>query len=148
MEVSRRVDVTDCGGRGVPRLRASGDEAEDGRGLGLVRPGRHGLPPQDRNLMAQHSGQLAFAEAVLAEVRRKPLPEPDIDFAVATLARVAGMVPGAGEAVFAVARAAGWIVDALRPTQAAVRYVPPLPAPARLRSSAHDAVAVCYRFVT
>ena len=45
---------------------------------------------------APKSGQLAVAEAVLAEVRRKSLPEPNIDFAVATLARVAGMVPGPG----------------------------------------------------
>jgi citrate synthase len=37
----------------------------------------------------------------------------NIDFAVATLVRVAGMVPGAGEAVFAVARTAGWIARAL-----------------------------------
>ena len=96
---------------------------------------------------APKSGQLAVAEAVLAEVRRKSLPEPDIDFAVATLARVAGMVPGAGEAVFAVARTAGWIAHASRPTQAAVRYVPALSTPGRLRSSAHDAVAVCCRFV-
>jgi anti-sigma regulatory factor (Ser/Thr protein kinase) len=49
-----RVDVTDRGGRGVPQLRPAGDEAEGGRGLGLVRPGTHDLPPQDRNLMAQH----------------------------------------------------------------------------------------------
>ena len=97
---------------------------------------------------APKSGQLAVAEAVLAEVRRKSLPQPNIDFAVATLARVAGMVPGAGEAVFAVARTAGWIAHASRPTQAAVRYVPALSTPARLRSSTHDAVAVCYRFVT
>ena len=97
---------------------------------------------------APKSGQLAVAEAVLAEVRRRSLPEPDIDFAVATLARVAGMVPGAGEGVFAVARTVGWIAHASRPAQAAVRYVPALPAPARLRSSTHDAVAVCYRFVT
>ena len=97
---------------------------------------------------APKSGQLAVAEAVLAEVRRKSLPEPNIDFAVATLARVAGMVPGAGEAVFAVARTAGWIAHASRPTQAAVRYVPAVSTPARLRSSTHDAVAVCYRFVT
>ena len=62
---------------------------------------------------APKSGQLAVAGAVLAEVRRKSLPEPNIDFAVATLARVAGMVPGAGEAVFAVARTAGWIAHAL-----------------------------------
>jgi len=62
---------------------------------------------------APKSGQLAVAEAVLAEVRRKSLPEPSIDFAVATLARVAGMVTGAAEAVFAVARTAGWIAHAL-----------------------------------
>jgi len=96
---------------------------------------------------ASKSGQLAVAEAVLAEARRKSLPEPDIDFAVATLARVAGMVPGAGEAVFAAARPAGSPTPS-RPTQAAVRYVPALSTPARLRSSTHDAVAVCYRFVT
>jgi citrate synthase len=93
---------------------------------------------------APKSGQLAVAEAVLAEVRRKSLPEPNIDFAVATLARVAGMVPRAGEAVFAVARTAGWIAHASRPTQAAVRSVPALSTPARLRSSTHVAVAVCY----
>ncbi len=62
---------------------------------------------------APKSGQLAAAEAVLAEVRQKSLPEPNIDFAIATLARVAGMVSGAGEAVFAVARTAGWIAHAL-----------------------------------
>ena len=62
---------------------------------------------------APKSGQLAVADAVLAEVRHKSLPEPNIDFAVATLARVAGMVRGAGEAIFAVARTAGWIAHAL-----------------------------------
>ena len=62
---------------------------------------------------APKSGQLAVAEAVLAEMRHKSLPEPNIDFAVATLARVAGMVTGAGEAIFAVARTAGWIAHAL-----------------------------------
>jgi citrate synthase len=62
---------------------------------------------------APKSGQLAVAEAVLAEVRAKSLPEPNIDFALATLARVAGMVRGAGEAFFAVARAAGWVAHAL-----------------------------------
>ena len=62
---------------------------------------------------APKSGPLAVAEAVLAEVRQKSLPEPNIDFAIATLARVAGMVRGAGEAIFAVARTAGWIAHAL-----------------------------------
>jgi citrate synthase len=62
---------------------------------------------------APKSGPLAVAEAVLAEVRRKSLPAPNIDFAITTLARVAGMVTGAGEAIFAVARTAGWIAHAL-----------------------------------
>ena len=62
---------------------------------------------------APKSGQLAVADAVFAEVRQKSLPEPNIDFALATLVQVAGMVRGAGEAIFAVARTAGWIAHAL-----------------------------------
>src|SRR6266700_3994742 len=59
------------------------------------------------------TGQVAVADAVFAEVRQKSLPEPNIDFAIAALVRVAGMVRGAGEAIFAVARTAGWIAHAL-----------------------------------
>jgi citrate synthase len=62
---------------------------------------------------APKPGQLAVAEAVLAEVRQKCLPAPNIDFALATLTQVAGMIRGAGEAIFAVARTAGWIAHAL-----------------------------------
>ena len=62
---------------------------------------------------APKSGQLAVAEAVIAEVRQKSLPGPNIDLAIATLARVAGMIRGSGEAIFAVARTAGWIAHAL-----------------------------------
>jgi citrate synthase len=62
---------------------------------------------------APNSGALAVAEAVLAEVRHKSLPEPNIDLALATLVRVAGMIRGSGEAIFAVARTAGWIAHAL-----------------------------------
>jgi citrate synthase len=67
-------------------------------------------------VIAEHapdSPRLAVARAVVDEVRRRALPEPNIDFALATLAGVAGMVPGAGEAIFAVARTAGWIAHAL-----------------------------------
>ena len=62
---------------------------------------------------APASPRLAVASAVLAEARRRALPEPNVDFALAALASVAGLVPGAGEAIFAVARAAGWIAHAL-----------------------------------
>jgi citrate synthase len=62
---------------------------------------------------APRSGRLAVAEAVLAEAGRRALPAPNIEFALAVLATVAGMIPGAGEAVFAVARTAGWLAHAL-----------------------------------
>jgi citrate synthase len=62
---------------------------------------------------APASEHLAVADAVLAEARRRALPEANIDFALAVLTGVAGMVPGAGEAIFAVARTAGWLAHAL-----------------------------------
>jgi citrate synthase len=55
---------------------------------------------------------LAVADANLAEARRRRLPEPNIDFALAVLTRVAGMPIGSGEAIFAVARTAGWLAHA------------------------------------
>jgi citrate synthase len=73
---------------------------------------------------APKSGQLAVAEAVLTQIGRKSLPEPNIDFAVATLARVAGMITGAGEAIFAVSRTAGWIAHALEAYDAHVLLRP------------------------
>jgi citrate synthase len=63
--------------------------------------------------LAAGSPRLAVADAVLAEARRRALPEPNIDFALAALADAAGMIRGAGEAVFAVARSAGWLAHAL-----------------------------------
>jgi citrate synthase len=91
-------------------------------------PGRHGASgpdlaqradPRARALLdltrkaAPRSARYAVADAVLAETRRRALPEPNIDFALAALVGVAGMIPGAGEAIFAVARTAGWIAHAL-----------------------------------
>ncbi len=59
------------------------------------------------------SPRLAVVDAVLAEMHRRALPEPNIDFALAVLATCAGMIRGAGEAIFAVARTAGWLAHAL-----------------------------------
>ncbi len=59
------------------------------------------------------SPRLAVAEAALAEVSRRGLPQPNVDFALAAFTSVAGMLPGAGEAIFAVARTAGWLAHAL-----------------------------------
>jgi citrate synthase len=62
---------------------------------------------------APASPRLAAARAVIAEVRHRALPEPNVDFALAVLTSVGGLAPGAGEAIFAVGRAAGWIAHAL-----------------------------------
>jgi citrate synthase len=62
---------------------------------------------------APQSPQLAIASAVIAEVRQRALPEPNIEFALAVLTTVAGMVRGAGEAIFATGRASGWLAHAL-----------------------------------
>jgi citrate synthase len=62
---------------------------------------------------APDSERLAVASAVTAEARRRALPDPNIEFALAVLAAAAGMVRGAGEAMFATGRTAGWLAHAL-----------------------------------
>src|SRR5215467_4849382 len=80
---------------------------------------------------APGSPGLAVADALVREVVGRGLPTPNIDFALAVLASVAGMVPGAAEAVFAVARTAGWIGHALEeyarhtPLRPRARYTGP-----------------------
>jgi citrate synthase len=59
------------------------------------------------------SPRLAVVDAVLAEMHRRARPEPNIDFALAVLASCAGMIRGAGEVIFAVARTAGWLAHAV-----------------------------------
>ncbi len=63
--------------------------------------------------LAPDSPRLAIASAVTNEARRRALPEPNIEFALAVLAQVAGMTRGAGEAIFATGRTAGWLAHAL-----------------------------------
>jgi citrate synthase len=111
-------------------LRSASQPAESARVVGdLLRRGERipgfghfvyrGRDPRAAALMdllreaAPRSDRLAVADAMIAEARRRALPEPNIDFALAALATVAEMIPGAGEAVFAVARAAGWLAHAL-----------------------------------
>ncbi len=62
---------------------------------------------------APDAPQLAIASAVTDEARRRALPEPNIEFALAVLAQVAGMIRGSGEAIFATGRTAGWLAHAL-----------------------------------
>src|SRR5260221_14321628 len=48
-------------------------------------------------------------DAILAATHERGLPAPNVDFALAALAHGTGMTRGASEAIFGVARVAGWI---------------------------------------
>jgi len=81
-------------------------------------------PPGDR---------LATVDAMLAAVAARDVPPPTVDVALAAISFCADMAPGSGEAIFALARTAGWIAHALeqydQPTfmRARVDYVGPTP---------------------
>jgi citrate synthase len=66
---------------------------------------------------AAGSDRLAVVAAVVDAVRRRRLPAPNVDFALAALAFAAGMTRGAAETVFAVGRIAGWLAHALEEYQ-------------------------------
>lgn len=83
---------------------------------GAVYPGKDGratcLLEAVRSAFPGHEG-LALAEAILAATRARRLPEPNVEFALATLTAAGEMIRGAGEAIFATARTAGWLAHAL-----------------------------------
>jgi len=95
-----------CSRRGdrIPGIGHHIYKSGDARGTHLFTLLRRAVPGHER---------LAVAEAVLAELKARKLPEMNIDFALATLSAVTGMINGAGEAIFAIARTAGWLAHAL-----------------------------------
>jgi citrate synthase len=72
------------------------------------------------------SPRLAAVGSLLDATRRRGLPPPNVDLALAALGHVAEMTRGAGEAIFAVARVAGWLAHAIEQYDVA--------APIRLRA--------------
>ncbi len=80
------------------------------------------IPPAE--LRGGAGDRLAVADAVLAAASHRRLPPPNVDFALATLASMAGMIPGAGEAIFVIARTAGWLAHALEEYQRGVPLRP------------------------
>ncbi|MFB4285355.1 citrate/2-methylcitrate synthase [Nonomuraea sp. MTCD27] len=91
-------------GERIPGFGHSVYKNGDGRGGLLLDLVRDAAPGHER---------IAAVDAVLDEMRRRRLPDRNIDFALAALAAVTGMVSGAGEAIFAVARVAGWLAHAM-----------------------------------
>jgi citrate synthase len=106
---------------GLVGARLRRNERVPGFGHALYRTGDPRAPFL-LNLLRERSRpeQLATVEAVLESMLERGLPPPNVDFAVAAFTRAAGMVRGAGEAIFAVARTAGWLAHAVeeyrRPT--------------------------------
>jgi citrate synthase len=96
-------------------LRLRRGERVPGLGHPIYRPGdaRAGVLLEAVRAHASSHPVLSVAEAVLAEARQRKLPEPNVDFALAVLTRAAGMPIGSGEAIFAIARTAGWLAHAL-----------------------------------
>jgi citrate synthase len=68
---------------------------------------------------------LAASDALAKVMRERGLPAPNVDFALAALARAADMTRGASEAIMALARVAGWLAHALeeyaKPTRFPIR---------------------------
>jgi citrate synthase len=62
---------------------------------------------------AAGSPRMEVVDALLEATTHRGLPEPNVDLALAALAHVTTMTRGAGEAIFAIARTAGWIAHAL-----------------------------------
>jgi citrate synthase len=66
--------------------------------------------------------RLADVETLRRAAERHGLPPPNVDFALGAFAHVAGLVRGAGEAIFALARTAGWIAHAIEEYERAEPY--------------------------
>lgn len=91
-------------GERIPGVGHAVYKSGDARGNTLLELIRGAVPDHPR---------LAVADAVLGEITARGLPAANTDFALATLGSVCGMVTGAGEVVFSVARTAGWLAHAL-----------------------------------
>ncbi|WP_433050301.1 citrate synthase [Dactylosporangium sp. CS-033363] len=76
----------------------------DARGEALLDRLRRTMPGNPR---------LAVADALLREAAHHSLPPMNVDFALGLLTHLAGMPRGAGEAIFGIARTAGWLAHAI-----------------------------------
>jgi citrate synthase len=86
-----------------------------GFGHRLYPAGDPRAPVLFRLLQATWEGdpRLGVVEEVVEATARRGLPAPNIDFMLAALVHLAGMRRGASEAVFGVARSAGWLAHAI-----------------------------------
>lgn len=98
---------------GVPGFGHKVYEGPDPRSGVLLGAVHRARPPRD---------VLRAAAEVQAIVGADGAPHPNIDFALGAFAEAASMVPGAGEAIFVLARCAGWIAHGLEEYEHRLRY--------------------------
>ena len=63
--------------------------------------------------LARSLGPTKEADAILKVATAQGVTQPNVDFALATLARQLRLSPGAGEAIFTAGRMAGWLAHAI-----------------------------------
>ena len=82
--------------------------------------------PRADSLLDLLRGEAALPseDALVAVMRERRLPFPNVDFAIAALAERHAMVDVAGELVFAVARTAGWLAHATEEYRHRLRFRP------------------------
>jgi citrate synthase len=73
-------------------------------------------------LLESSLGEMASEQALLATMRERKLPFPNVDFALASFAERHEMVDDAGELMFTVARIAGWLAHAAEEYQHRLRF--------------------------
>lgn len=100
-------------GVGVPGFGHAVYEGPDPRAVVLLGALRRARPPR---------AVMDAVDAVAAIVAADGERHPNIDFALGAFAEATGMVPGAGEAVFVLARCAGWVAHGLEEYPHRLRY--------------------------
>ncbi len=103
-------------------LRRSG-QAPHGFGMPLYPAG----DPRGRALLARidrvgDPERRRVVRAVLDVGRDRGFPEPNFDMGIGALSFCAGMVPGAGQALFTLAKVAGWLAHAMEEYASPTRF--------------------------
>ncbi|MHB1924937.1 MAG: citrate/2-methylcitrate synthase [Acidimicrobiales bacterium] len=99
----------------IPGLGHAVYEGPDPRAAALLRALESAEPPE---------AAWAGVCGVLGLLEERDLPLPNIDMAMGAMAVCLGLAPGSGEAIFALARMAGWLAHAMEEYQHRLRFRP------------------------
>ena len=114
----------------ISPAEAVGEALRAGRVPGLGHAVYQGPDPRAeallRALEASGPPEVAWAgvQGVLGLLEERDLPLPNIDMAMGATSVCLGLAAGAGEAIFAVARMAGWLAHAMEEYQHRLRFRP------------------------